>query len=119
MPVGLFVFAWTSRAGTHWFASLVGVALNTTGLIVTYQCFFMYLPLAYPEYAASLLAGNDFWRSGLAGAAVLFSRPLFSNLGIGKGVSLLGALMGGLLPGIWILYLYGDKLRARSRFARN
>ncbi|OJI82836.1 hypothetical protein ASPTUDRAFT_123277 [Aspergillus tubingensis CBS 134.48] len=117
MPVGLFVFAWTSRSDIHWIVSCLGVAVNTCGLITMYQCVFLYLPLAYPQYAASLFAGNDFVRSALAGGAVLFARPLFSNLGVDKGVSLLGALTAGLVPGIFILYRFGDRLRARSVFA--
>ncbi len=58
--------------------------------------------MSYPQYAASLFAGNDFCRSLFAFGAVLFSRPMFINLGIGKGVSLLAGLsvMGivSLLP---------------------
>ncbi|KAL2823866.1 hypothetical protein BDW59DRAFT_148124 [Aspergillus cavernicola] len=93
--------------------SCIGVAINTTcGLITMYQCVFMYLPIAYPTYAASLFAGNDFARSALAGSAVLFSRPLFSNMGVGPGVSLLGGLAAGLVPRIGILYHFGARLRA-------
>jgi DHA1 family multidrug resistance protein-like MFS transporter len=51
-----------------------------------------YVPMSYPTYAASLFAGNDFCRSGFAFGSVLFSRPLYINLGIGKGISLLGGL---------------------------
>ena len=48
--------------------------------------------MSYPQYAASLFAGNDLCRSAFAFAAILFARPMFLNLGIGKGVSLLGGL---------------------------
>lgn len=48
--------------------------------------------MSYPQYAASLFAGNDFCRAMFAFGAVLFGRPMFVNLGIGKGVSLLGGL---------------------------
>ncbi|CAG8098256.1 unnamed protein product [Penicillium olsonii] len=102
MPIGLFIFAWTSRADIHWIVSCIGVAINTCGLITMYQCVFMYLPLAYPQYAASLFAGNDFVRSAMAGGAVLFGRPLFANLGVGKGVSHPRGSRGWTYPG----YLY-------------
>ena len=117
MPVGLFIFAWTSRPDMHWIYGCLGVAITMCGLITMYQCVFLYLPLAYPRYAASLFAGNDFARSALAGAAVIFSRPLFGNLGIGPGVSLLAGLTLTLVPGIYVLYFWGPKLRAKSRFA--
>jgi len=48
--------------------------------------------MSYPKYAASLFAANDTFRSLFAFGAVLFSRPMYINLGIGKGVSLLGGL---------------------------
>jgi hypothetical protein len=48
--------------------------------------------MSYPQYAASLFAGNDFCRSLFAFGAVLFSRPMYLDLGIGKGISLLGGL---------------------------
>lgn len=48
--------------------------------------------MTYPEYAASLFASNDICRSMLAFGAVLFGRPMYSNLGIGPGSSLLAGL---------------------------
>lgn len=87
------------------------------GIFLIFQCVFIYLPLTYPTYSASLLAGNDFLRSMLAAAAILFSRPLFNSLGVGPGVSLLASLAAGCIIGIFVLFFYGDKLRARSRFA--
>lgn len=77
----------------------------------------MYLPLSYPGYAASLFAANDFFRSAWAAGAVLYARPLFEGLGIARGVSLLGGLSCGGVIGVSLLYVYGAKLRARSKFA--
>lgn len=48
--------------------------------------------MSYPTYAASLFAGNDFFRSLVAFGAVLFGRLMYIDLGIGKGISLLGGL---------------------------
>ena len=73
--------------------------------------------MSYPQYSASLFAGNDFVRSTLAAGAVHFSRPLFINLGVGPGISLLAGLTCGCVFGVYALYFFGAKLRARSRFA--
>jgi DHA1 family multidrug resistance protein-like MFS transporter len=58
--------------------------------------------MSYPQYAASLFAANDAFRSFFAFGTVLFSRSMYLNLGVGRGVSLLGGLsvMGivSLLP---------------------
>ena len=44
------------------------------------QCIFVYLPLVYPQFAASLFAGNDAARSFLAFAAVMFGKTFFRRL---------------------------------------
>jgi DHA1 family multidrug resistance protein-like MFS transporter len=77
----------------------------------------MYLPLTYPRYAASLFAANDFCRSAFAAGSIIFGHPLYVNLGIGPGISLLAGLLCGGVLGIWALWYFGASLRARSRFA--
>jgi DHA1 family multidrug resistance protein-like MFS transporter len=86
-------------------------------VFILFQCVFVYLPMVYPAYAGSLFAGNDTMRSTLAAAAILFSRPMFLGLGVGGGVSLLAGLTTLCIGGIFILFFYGEKLRAKSRFA--
>jgi len=140
LPVGLFVFAWTGNNSPkiHWIVPTIGVVIFTigeigrshnldesvmltmsshTGIFLLFQCIFIYIPLTYPQYAASLFAGNDFARSATAAGAIHFSPPLFHNLGVGPGVSLLAGLTCGGVIGIYVLYFYGAALRARSRFA--
>jgi hypothetical protein len=53
---------------------------------------FTYIPMSYPPFAASLFASNDLCRSLMAFGAVLYGRPLYENLGIGPGSSLLAGL---------------------------
>lgn len=117
LPVGLFIFAWTASPDIHWIAPTMGIVVLMTGLFIVLQCIFLYLPLSYPQYSASLFAGNDIARSALAAAAIHFSQPLFHNLGVNKGVTLLACLTVACIAGVFILWKYGDKLRARSRFA--
>jgi DHA1 family multidrug resistance protein-like MFS transporter len=96
---------------------MIGIALSSGGVFVVMQCVFIYLPYSYPKYAASIFASNALIRSSLAAAAVLFARPLFLNLGIGGGVSLLAGLLLLCAIGVYVLYFFGEKLRARSKFA--
>tara|TARA_R110002003_G_scaffold48_44_gene4271 strand:+ start:9823 stop:11688 length:1866 start_codon:yes stop_codon:yes gene_type:complete len=117
VPVGLFIFGWTSRSDIHWIVSCIGIVITTIGIFLIIQCIFLYLPLVYPQYAASLFAGNDFSRSALAAGAIHFSYPLFHNLGVDRGVSLLGGLTVGCSFGVYALFFFGERLRAKSRFA--
>lgn len=118
-PIGLFLFAWTGNSSPkiHWIAPTIGITIYTISIFLTLQCIFIYVPMTYPQYAASLFAANDFARSALATGAILFARPLFLNLGVGRGVSLLGGLTVIGIIGIWTLFYYGAALRARSKFA--
>ncbi|GAB7352743.1 hypothetical protein MBLNU459_g3095t1 [Dothideomycetes sp. NU459] len=117
VPAGLFIFAFTGNGRIHWIVSCIGIVLFTVGVFILFQCVFVYLAFSYPMYAGSLFAGNDFARSMIAAAAILFSGPLFRNLGVAGGVSLLGGLTAGCIVGIFVLYFFGALLRARSRFA--
>ena len=101
---------WTARHSIHWIATAIGITIYSTSVFIIFQAVFCkllldfllpvhftdpyiaYVPMSYPTYAASLFAGNDFCRSGFAFGSVLFSRPMYINLGIGKGISLLGGL---------------------------
>ncbi|KAI9837885.1 MAG: hypothetical protein M1838_004721 [Thelocarpon superellum] len=116
VPIGLFMFAWLANPSIHWMGTVVALALFTVGVFIILQCIFIYLPLTYPQYAASLFAANDFCRSSLAAAAIIFAHPLYANLGVGKGLSILASLTCACIGGIFILFFYGKALRARSRF---
>lgn len=63
IPICLFWFGWTSRASIHWIVPIIGSALFSAGQLLLFCSVLNYLPDAYPEYAASVLAGNDFMRS--------------------------------------------------------
>ena len=117
LPVGLFMFAWTANSKIHWVVPLIGVAIFCTGHFTVMQSLFIYLPFSYPKYAASLFAGNSIWRSAVACGSVLFSRPLFVNLGVSKGVTLLGGLSLMGIFGTIAIYTFGKQLRARSKYA--
>jgi DHA1 family multidrug resistance protein-like MFS transporter len=111
------MFGWTARHGVHWIVSLIGVVILVAANFLICQCVFVYLPLSYPKYAASLFAANDLSRSLFAAACVLFSRPMFIKLGIGPGVSLLAGLSCLGIVGMGFLWKYGAWLRSKSTFA--
>ncbi|PNS14676.1 hypothetical protein CAC42_1698 [Sphaceloma murrayae] len=117
LPMSLFWFGWTVKEGTHWAISIVGLVFFGWGAFVLFQCIFMYLPLTYPRYAASLFAMNDAFRSAVAAGSIIYAHPMYVNLGIGRGVSILAGLMVGGGLGVVALYFFGRSLRERSKFA--
>lgn len=115
--IGLFLFAWTARQSIHWIVPTIGITIYGATVFIVMQCIFVYIPLSYPMYAASLFAANDFFRSALACGSIVFAHPLYGNLGVAKGTSLLGGLSVIGIVGIWLLYFYGARLRSLSKFA--
>ncbi len=119
VPIGLFMFAWTSNPKIHWIVPLIGVVIFVTGQYYTVQGLFVYVPISYPQYAASIFTGNDLIRSSIATGCILAARPLFINLGVHRGVSLLAGLSAMGVPGTIAMYVFGKRLRAFSKFAQN
>lgn len=118
IPVGLFIFAWTTRASIHWIVPLIGVAIFVVGQYCVIQGLFMYVPVSYPQYAASIFTGNDLIRSAIASGCILAARPMFINLGVHKGVTVLAGLSVMGIIGTLLMYKFGKKLRAKSKFAQ-
>ncbi|OAQ95525.1 MFS general substrate transporter [Purpureocillium lilacinum] len=116
VPVGMFLFGWAARESVPWPVPTLGVVVFCGCSFVVGLGIFIHLPLSYPEYAASLFAANDALRSSFAAGAILFGRPLYVNLGVGKGCSLLGGLSVPLVLGFWYLYRNGATLRKKSKF---
>ncbi|KAN0072140.1 hypothetical protein V8E54_009869 [Elaphomyces granulatus] len=108
--IGLFIFAWTARPSIHWIVSAISIVIYGASGFILFQCVFAYIPLSYPQYAASLFAGNEFLRSSFALGSVLFSRAMYLDLGIAKGVL--------KCSGNYYLYFHGAKLRARSKLRK-
>ncbi|KAJ5903648.1 hypothetical protein N7504_006031 [Penicillium tannophilum] len=114
--IGLFLFGWASNPNVHWIVPTIGIVIYPACVFILMQCVFLYIPACYPQYAASVFAATDFTRSAFACGAVVFSRPLYENLGIGPGCSLLAGLTIGCVVGIHLLYKYGERLRLKSKF---
>ncbi|KAI1379613.1 MFS general substrate transporter [Hypoxylon crocopeplum] len=118
-PIGLFIFAWTSRPDVHWMVPIVGLTVQYICMVIAYQCMNFYISRCYPKYSASLFAANTFARSSFAAGSILFSKPMYEAMGVSGGVSLLGGLAILCAGGMVFLYCYGDRLRNRSRFAQS
>ncbi|KAF2437016.1 MFS general substrate transporter [Tothia fuscella] len=117
MPIGLFIFGWTSRPDIHWIVPTIALGLATCGIFSIYLSVFNYLADCYHRYASSALAAQSFCRNMLGGAIPLVTIQMYEKLLYGPASSLLGGI-GTLLTIVpWVLLLYGPRIRARSKFA--
>ncbi|GAA5958694.1 hypothetical protein JCM3765_006006 [Sporobolomyces pararoseus] len=117
IPISLFGFGWTAQTHQHWMLPIVFAAIYLPGIFLAFQSIMMYVALSYPKYAASVLAGNDLFRSVIASAFPLFGAKYFTALGLGGGSSLLAGVSIIMIPILYAIMKYGGLLRARSNFA--
>ncbi|KAL4936731.1 hypothetical protein BDV06DRAFT_233082 [Aspergillus oleicola] len=117
--LALFLFGWAARASVHWIVSTVGIVIYPGCVFTLMQSVFLYIAACYPHYAASVFAATDFTRSAFACGAVIFSRLLYENLGVGPACSLLAGLTLVCAVGVHILYRFGERLRLRSKFDKD
>ncbi|WYZ36996.1 hypothetical protein EsH8_II_000502 [Colletotrichum jinshuiense] len=113
LPIGLFIYGWTTEKGVHFIVPMLGVVIFSTGLMGVMMCVQNYLLDTYPRYAASVTAALAVLRS-LAGALLpLGGLEMYNALGLGWGNSLLGFISVGLVPIPLVFYLFGERIRGR------
>lgn len=115
LPISLFWFGWTS-ANIHWIVPIVGSSFFSIGTFGLFQAGLNYLQDCYPRYNASVLAGNDLFRSLVGAGFPLFSTAFFHNLGVGPACSILGGITILMIPIPFVLYKYGARIRRMSSY---
>jgi hypothetical protein len=118
---GLWVFAWTIPPGVkdlHWSVSVIALLLVGYSLTELDYVLGGYLTDSYLSYASSGFSALSFLRSILSAAFPLVSPHLFSALGANLAVTVLAAMatIFCIVPPLFTRY--GEKLRARSAFAK-
>ncbi|KAI2626549.1 benomyl/methotrexate resistance protein [Hypoxylon sp. NC1633] len=119
LPVCLFWYGWTVREGVYWILPIVGSGLFADGVVTLFNSVFNYLGISYPTCAASIFAGNAFFRASSGASFPLFARKLFRQLGIEPGNSLLGGIAVCFMPISYIFNRCGEKIRHLSKNARH
>ncbi|OAA55725.1 Major facilitator superfamily domain, general substrate transporter [Cordyceps fumosorosea ARSEF 2679] len=116
--IGMFWLAWSANYNSvHWIVPTIGGGVLSANMLLVFVAYFNYLVDVYLIYAASALAANTVVRSAGGAAAPLFTRQMFSAMGVGGGGSLVGGV-GALLAVIpFLFYKYGPQIRARSKFS--
>ncbi|RPB16476.1 MFS general substrate transporter [Morchella conica CCBAS932] len=117
-PIGLFWFSWSGNyPEVHWVVpTLAGIPIGI-GLITIFLQSLNYLIDAYLMFAASAIAANTFLRSAFAAGFPLFGRQMFHNLGVNWAGSLLGFIAIAMIPIPISFFLFGARIRARSKWA--
>lgn len=89
--------------------AFIGAGFN----IIFQQCL-NFLVDTYGPFAASAVSANTMLRSLVACGLPLAVRPMFDNMGVGPGCSLLGGIAVLALPVPWLLTRYATVLRTKE-----
>ncbi|KAK1249585.1 hypothetical protein MKX08_009588 [Trichoderma sp. CBMAI-0020] len=120
VSIGLFWYGWSVQARLHWIMPNIGVAICSAGTMGCLQGMQTYIVDSYPTYTASAMAACAFLRSLAGFGFPLFAPYLYSDLGYGWGTSVLAFISIGVgIPAPFLFWIYGDKLRALSKYAAN
>ncbi|EMR90261.1 putative mfs multidrug protein [Botrytis cinerea BcDW1] len=113
---GLFIFGWTSSPNIHWVAPCIGLVFMGFGFFTIFQSALNYLIDTFSSCAASAVAAQTFVRAIFAALFPLFVTPMFQNLGIEWGSSVLGFVAAALIPIPFLFYVYGKGIRMKGKF---
>jgi DHA1 family multidrug resistance protein-like MFS transporter len=111
-------FGWTGYSGNvHWIVPVLSGLFTGFGIFSIFLSLLNYIVDAYLMFAASAIAANTFMRSIFGGIFPLFATQMFEGMGIQWASTLIGAVAVVLAPMPVFFYLYGKKIRAKSKFA--
>lgn len=115
MPIGLLWYGWAAQQRLPWIMPDIGIAIFGAGFIAGGQAAQAYIVEAFLDYTASAAAASQLLRNIFAFAFPIFAPSLYSSLGYGLGNTLLAAVAIVLgLPAPYILWKYGERLRAKG-----
>ena len=115
-PVGLFLYGWSAQANLQWMAPISGTSLVGFGLMVTLIPSYSYVVDAFGIHGASAIGASTVLRCIFATILPLAGPPLYLQLGLGWGNSLLGFIAMAFIPFPLLLLIKGERIRKSSRF---
>jgi hypothetical protein len=117
IPIGLFIFAWTSYPELSYWGPAMGGFPVGFGFLFLYNSANNYLVDSYQHQAASALAAKTCLRSFWGAAVVLFTVQMYARLGYQWASSLLAFISLACCAIPFGFYFFGAAIRRRSRFA--
>ncbi|CAK7563681.1 MAG: Synaptic vesicle transporter SVOP [Sporothrix epigloea] len=117
IPIGLFIFAWTSYSELSWAGPAVGGFPVGFGFIFLYNSANNYLVDSYQHQAASALAAKTCLRSFWGASVVLFTVQMYTRLGDQWASTLLAFISLACCAIPFLFWVYGARIRKQSMYA--
>lgn len=114
VPIGTFIYGWTTEYGVHWIVPLIGTAITGVGVVIITSSSQTYIIDVFgPMGAASALSAVTILRNIMGTFLPLASAGLYKNLGLGWGNSVLAFVATAFIAVPFALYWKGEQLRKR------
>jgi hypothetical protein len=135
VPIGLFIFAWSSYPKlSYWSVYLISPPITPNlltiirgpalggfpvgfGFLFLYNSANNYIIDSYQHQAASALAAKTFLRSMCGAGTVLFTSQLIRTCGYQWGVSTIAFIALACCGIPFVFYFYGARIRKHSKYA--
>ena len=117
MPIGLFIFAWTSYPHLSWVGPCIAGFPVGFGFIFLYNAANNYLVDCYQHQAASALAAKVCLRAFFGAGVILFTTHMYNRLGYQWASSLVAFISLACCGIPYGFFYYGARIRQWSRYA--
>jgi len=117
IPLSLFWMGWTSYSWISIWSPLGASVLFGYGVLTIFISCYQYIIDSYEIYAASALASVTLIRYVAAGGMTVVGIPFYQNMGVHWTLTILGGISCLMVPVPYVFYIYGPKIRAKSRYA--
>ncbi|KAH9827869.1 MFS general substrate transporter [Teratosphaeria destructans] len=117
LPVSLFWLGWTNYADINPASGYVATIFFGYSLSAIFISSYQYIIDGYEKYSSSALASITMARYVVSAGMVVATRPMYQGIGVQFVMTIVGSLALLLVPVPWLLLQYGDRVRAKSKFA--
>lgn len=117
IPISMFWMGWTSDGNISIWSPLAASVLFGFGILCVFISCYQYIIDSYEIYAASALASITLIRYVAAGGMTIVGIPFYTNLGVHYTCTILGCIAAACTPVPYLFYIYGKRLRQKSRYA--
>ncbi|KAJ4256263.1 hypothetical protein NW762_009343 [Fusarium torreyae] len=117
IPISLFWLGWTNYSGISVWSAIFAVVFFGYGVTGIFICVYMYIIDSYEIYSASALTFVSLIRYIIAGGMTVVGIPFYENMGTHYTLTIMACLAVVLAAIPYVLYFYGHKIRAKSKYA--
>jgi DHA1 family multidrug resistance protein-like MFS transporter len=117
LPVSLFWLGWTNYPSINPASGYAATVVFGYAFAAIFISSYQYVIDSYEIYASSALASITVARYVVSSGMIVATRPMYEGIGVHWTSTLLGVMALALVPVPWVLLRYGDRVRAKSKFA--